>query len=61
VITRPGGRVRRARFASVLDCGHHAAAGAMIVSREPGRWICDRCAVRLALDEIAARQRLAGG
>jgi hypothetical protein len=56
MIARPVIRVRRARFASVLSCGHHATVGAMIVSRRPGRWICGGCALKLALDTIAARQ-----
>jgi hypothetical protein len=58
LITRPDTRVRRARFASLLSCGHHATAGAMIVSREPGRWVCSGCTLRLALDAIAAKEKV---
>ena len=54
---RPAVRVRRDRFSSALSCGHWAAAGSMITNLGDGcGWICSPCAVRLALDAIAAKQ-----
>lgn len=38
-------RVRKARRASVLACGHYVLVGALIVCRD-GRWICIDCALR---------------
>jgi hypothetical protein len=46
-------RVRKARRAGPLRCGHQARIGSQIVSRGHG-WICATCAVRLALDAIRA-------
>ena len=46
-------RVRKARRAGVLACGHPARIGSQIVNRGQG-WICAACAVRLALDAIRA-------
>jgi hypothetical protein len=38
-------RVRKARRASVLACGHYVMAGQRIVSRDHGRWVCLDCAL----------------
>jgi hypothetical protein len=50
---RPAIRVRKARRAGPLACGHPARVGDQIVNRGHG-WICATCAVRLALDAIRA-------
>ena len=47
---RPGGagqrtRVRKARKASTLSCGHHVGVGALIVSHSRGPWVCVNCSL----------------
>jgi hypothetical protein len=56
--TRPyGRRMTTARRTSVLACGHLAQRGAQIFQRPGERgWICERCALALARDAIAAKQ-----
>jgi hypothetical protein len=54
-MTRPAVRVRKARRPGPLACGHAARAGEQIVSAGRG-WICAGCALRLALDTIAAQR-----
>ena len=47
---RPGGagqrtRVRKARRASLLGCGHHVRVGDLIVSYSRGPWQCITCSL----------------
>ena len=50
-------RVRKARRASVLSCGHYVLTGQKIVSRDRGPWTCLPCA--LAALETQAEQEAA--
>jgi hypothetical protein len=48
-------RVRKARRASTLSCGHYVNVGHQIISHDGKRWICVECAIARRRAERSTR------
>jgi hypothetical protein len=49
-------RVRKARRASRLTCGHHVLTGQLIASRDGRTWICINCQLAAIRSERPATE-----